>query len=215
MNRIRRSASGIAEVMGYMAKIVWLNGAYGAGKTTCAFELHRRLPGSFVYDAENIGYWIRKNSPKSLHCEDFQNHPQWRMFNREMLMWLANGFNGTVIVPMTLVNSRYYDEIVRNLSDNGVSVYHFILDASRETLLKRLNKRLDRGNTWAKAQIDRCLAAFKQEITEMKISTDNRAIDEIIADIAANCGLELAQDKRGRFRKFTDRYITLAKHIRR
>jgi predicted kinase len=198
-----------------MADIIWLNGAYGAGKTTCAFELRRRLPRSFVYDPENIGYWLRKNSPPALHREDFQDHPQWRAFNREMLTWLAEELDGTVIVPMTLVNRQYYDEIVQALIDGGVGVRHFILHAGRETLEKRLNKRLSRGETWAKAQIDRCLAAFEREITEEKIDTENRSVDDIITDIASRCGLGLAPDGRGGLRKIADRYITLVKHRRR
>ena len=35
--------------------VIWLNGAFGAGKTQTAYELHRRLPDSFVYDPENAG----------------------------------------------------------------------------------------------------------------------------------------------------------------
>ena len=43
--------------------IVWLNGAFGAGKTQTAYELRRRLPGSYVYDPENAGFFIRDNLP--------------------------------------------------------------------------------------------------------------------------------------------------------
>jgi deoxyadenosine/deoxycytidine kinase len=198
-----------------MPKIIWINGAFGSGKTTCAYELHRRTPGSFVYDPENIGYWIRKNYPPPLLQKDFQDHPQWRDFNYEMLNRLAAEFDGVIIVPMTLINRQYYNEIIQKLIDGGASVRHFILSASRETLLKRLNKRLRRGDTWAKAKIDRCLAAFENDITETKIETDNRPVDEIVTEMAALCGLELAPDKRGKLRKSVDRYIILAKHIRR
>lgn len=43
--------------------IIWLNGAFGAGKTQTAYELRRRLPGSYVYDPENAGFFIRDNLP--------------------------------------------------------------------------------------------------------------------------------------------------------
>ena len=39
-----------------MAMIVWINGAFGAGKTLTAGEIHRRLPDSVVYDPEDVGY---------------------------------------------------------------------------------------------------------------------------------------------------------------
>jgi chloramphenicol 3-O-phosphotransferase len=196
--QIRADVATVAGIKNPMAKIIWINGAFGSGKTTCAYELHRRMPGSFVYDPENIGCWIRRDSPQSLHSEDFQDHPQWRCFNCEMLNWLATEFDGAIIVPMTLISRQYYNEIIRKLIGGGVSVRHFILGANRETLLKRLSRRLERGDTWAKVKIDRCLTAFERDITETKIETDNRPVDEIVAEIAALCELELAPDKRGK-----------------
>jgi uridine kinase len=39
--------------------IVWINGAFGAGKTTLAGELHRRLPDALAFDPEYVGYLER------------------------------------------------------------------------------------------------------------------------------------------------------------
>ena len=36
-----------------MPVIIWINGGFGAGKTTLAEELHRRLPDAVVYDPED------------------------------------------------------------------------------------------------------------------------------------------------------------------
>jgi thymidylate kinase len=36
--------------------IIWINGAFGAGKTTLAEELHRRLPDALAFDPEFVGY---------------------------------------------------------------------------------------------------------------------------------------------------------------
>ena len=58
--------------------IIWINGAFGSGKTTCAYELHRRLPNSYVYDPENIGFVIRDNIPDEMKQKDFQDYEQWR-----------------------------------------------------------------------------------------------------------------------------------------
>jgi hypothetical protein len=38
--------------------IIWINGGFGAGKTTLAKELHRRLPDAVVYDAEDVGLML-------------------------------------------------------------------------------------------------------------------------------------------------------------
>lgn len=194
--------------------IIWLNGAFGSGKTTCAFELNRRLSGSYVYDPENIGYFIRKNTPQKLHKPDFQDYEEWREFNYAMLKRLNDEYDGVIIVPMTITNPQYYDEIVGRLMSNGCDVRHYILYAGRETLDKRLNKRLERGDTWAKAQIDRCIYAFDHVITEEKILTDNVTVDNAVDEIAKRSALTLPPDGRGSLRKRLDRGITLIKHIR-
>lgn len=199
---------------GEVSMIIWLNGAFGAGKTTSAFELHRRLPHSFVYDPENIGFFIRKNTPITTHKPDFQDYEQWRLFNYEMLKMIASEYDGTIIVPMTIVNRQYYDEIIQRLKDEGILVKHFILYANKETILKRLNKRLARGETWAKAQVDRCIHAFDHEITEEKIITDDKSIDEVVEEIAQRSEVSILPDHRNAWRKMLDRGITLIKHIR-
>ncbi|HZK01731.1 MAG TPA: AAA family ATPase, partial [Anaerovoracaceae bacterium] len=193
--------------------IIWLNGAFGSGKTTCAFELNRRLPNSFVYDPENIGYFIRDNIPKEIQNPDFQDYGQWRLFNYEMLRYIVREYSGVIIVPMTINKHQYYEEIIQRLIDDGIILKHYILYADKETILKRLNKRLERGETWAKSQIDRCIEAFNTEIDEEKIVTDNRSIDYVVEEIAKRSEVTLLPDKRTFLKKRIDRAITLIKHI--
>ena len=96
--------------------IVWINGAFGSGKTTVAQKLHEIIDNSFIYDPENVGYFLWQNEPESLkNKEDFQKEPLWRSFNYQMLRNIYENYNGTVIVPMTLVNTNYYDEIIGKL----------------------------------------------------------------------------------------------------
>ena len=194
--------------------ILWINGAFGAGKTTAAFELHRRIPASFVYDPENVGYFIRKNSPSALSQGDFQDIPLWRQMNVEMLKLLSSTHDGLIIVPMTLVNRKYYDEIITTLIDCGIHVEHCILYASKATLIKRLNKRLERGESWAKQQIDRCIDAFDTVITDTKIMTDDKSVDEIVEQIARLSNLTLTRNRRTFIKRWFDRCLTMLKHIR-
>ena len=80
--------------------IIWLNGAFGAGKTHTAYELKRRLPNACVYDPENAGYFIRKNLPPSIHVDDFQDYPMWRTCNLAILDYIAAHYEGDIIVPI-------------------------------------------------------------------------------------------------------------------
>lgn len=194
--------------------IIWINGAFGSGKTTVAHELHRRMPDSHVYDPENVGYFIWKNSPKSFKQGDFQDYPQWRSVNYDMLKMISERCDGPIIVPMTLVNPQYFDEIVGRLRADGVDVRHFAMLASRETLLKRLKKRGDRSDSWPVQQIDRCLASLSGERFEHHIHTDRLTIEEVVERIASEAGIGLVPDRRSKLRKSMDRLLVMIKHIR-
>jgi hypothetical protein len=57
--------------------IIWLNGAFGAGKTTTADHLCERLPDSRVFDPETVGIMLRPNLIDR-PVTDFQHWPPWR-----------------------------------------------------------------------------------------------------------------------------------------
>lgn len=197
--------------------ILWLNGSFGAGKTTVAHELQRRLPDAFVYDPENVGYFLRKNAPEVCRTEDFQDVPLWRDFNYETLKWIAGTYPGVILVPMTLNRQQYFDEIIGRLVRDGVVVHHVILWAGRETLLKRLGKRslgrLSREEFAVRA-IGKSLAFFATRPEGEKILTDDLTVDQVVEAVAARWGLALKEDGRSGLKKRLDRAGTLLGHIR-
>ncbi|MFT4246151.1 MAG: AAA family ATPase [Micrococcaceae bacterium] len=181
--------------------IIWLNGPYGSGKTTCAYELNRRLPNSHVYDPEISGFAIKRTTPKPLKHESFQDFHQWRKFNYSMLSDLAKDFKGTIIVPMTIINSDYYDELVKQLKDDGNKLRHLILFADKDTVRKRYEKGVRRFDKEPMRRLDKCLKAFETVITQEKIDTVNKSIDEVVEEIAYICNLRLRPDSRSKVRK--------------
>jgi hypothetical protein len=171
--------------------IVWINGAFGAGKSQTAQTLHRRIPHSFLYDPENAGSFIRENIPNAISKPDFQDHPMWREFNYSMLKTISRDYDGLVIAPMTIVNPQYFDEIVGKLRADQISVEHFTLLASKDILLKRLRSRGESENSWAAAQIDRCACGLSHEVFQRHIDTDNMTIQNVVELIASLSNLDL------------------------
>jgi thymidylate kinase len=57
--------------------IIWVNGAFAAGKTTLAQELERRLPEAMPFDPEYVGYILSKWVPPA-GSGDYQDIPLWR-----------------------------------------------------------------------------------------------------------------------------------------
>ncbi|PWU69546.1 MULTISPECIES: AAA family ATPase [Gracilibacillus] len=194
--------------------IIWVNGAFGSGKTQTSFELHRRIPNSFVYDPENIGFFIDKNIPKEIGNGDFQDYVIWREFNYTLLKYIESEYDGVIIVPMTIVNPLYFDEIIGRLRKEKMIVNHFVLWASKETIQKRLRKRGERNNSWSAKQIDRCLQGLSNDIFQQRINTENRTIENVAELIASQSRIDLLPDNRNKFRKKLDRMKTQLNHIR-
>lgn len=166
--------------------IVWINGAFGSGKTQTAFELHRRISNSYVYDPENAGFFIRENIPSGLEKDDFQDFVMWREFNFSMLKYINENYEGLVIVPMTVVSADYFKEVIEKLRVDNIEVKHFTLWASKETLLKRLKSRGEGEDSWAEKQIDRCMEGLSKDIFKEHIHTDNLSIEEVAKEIIEN-----------------------------
>ncbi|MGN8646797.1 AAA family ATPase [Gracilibacillus sp. HCP3S3_G5_1] len=194
--------------------IIWLNGAFGAGKTQTSYELHRRIPHSFVYDPENIGYFLNKNIPKNICKKDFQDYSIWRELNYITLKYLDSEYDGVIIAPMTIVNPQYFEEIIGKLRNDGVTVHDFVLWASEETLKKRLRKRGERKDSWAEQQIGRCMKGLANDIFQHRIDTDHMSIESVVEIIASKSNIELLPDNRNKCKKKLDRIKTQLKHIR-
>lgn len=193
--------------------LLWINGAFGSGKTQTAFELHRRLPHSFVFDPEHTGFFLRNNQPGHLNLPNFQDEPLWRQFNRELLLHIGGNFGGVVLVPMTLIRPDYYHEIITPLRQAGLRVDHYVLAAGRETIHRRLRSRLD-GSGWAAAQTDACLQGLRDPVFEHQIDTERLTVPEVAEHIAAASGLPLAA-RSGPVARQLQRASTLLRHIRR
>ncbi len=147
--------------------MIWINGAFGAGKTTLAEELHRRLPDALAFDPEYVGYILRLwvPAPKS---EDFQDIPLWRRLVAEFAIGMSADYGRALIIPMTLVNPEYREEIFGLISKTGEQILHVFLDVLPEELHRRIDAQvLQEDNPEADASarafrhrnVERCAAA--------------------------------------------------------
>jgi len=164
--------------------IIWINGAFGSGKSSVAEAIHKKVSHSFLYDPEQVGYFLWDNFPPELKRKgNFQHMDIWREFNYKILKHINANYTGAIIVPMTVYVKQYYDEILGRLADDGIAIKSFILSATKPTIIDRLAKRREANDCWAAQHIDICLNAFEQEIPGEKINTEGKSIDEIADEI--------------------------------
>jgi len=169
--------------------IIWINGTFGVGKTTAATGLQQRWSGSYIFDPEETGYFLRAQLPENK--DDFQDEPLWRTFNRQLLEQL-NTEDARIIVPMTLTNPEYFQEIIGTLRDSGHDVRHIALMAKEATVKRRLISRLESPNSWGGKQAEQRLRQLSDPLFSQQIKTDNLTKGQIVDAIALVTGIELS-----------------------
>jgi AAA domain len=207
--------------VGSWSVIVWINGAFGAGKTQTAYELARRLESASVVDPEVFGLALHKMLPPGSRG-DFQDLPQWRAGTLASLRQIEAAVAGAVIVPMTLVRDEYFEEIIGGLRSEGTQLRHYSLIASPATLRRRLRLRsgyglarlAGRDESWAIQQIDRCVAALESDRYATQIDTNDRVLDEVVERIAHDCHLGLVRPRDSRTGQRIRRLTIGLRHVR-
>lgn len=167
--------------------IIWLNGAFGVGKTTISKELKSKIKGSVIFEPELVGNFLM-DSARSLYSRDPLGWELWQVINYEILKRLSLKHK-YIIVPMNIIERKDYDSILGRLIDDGIDVRHIILDADKETILNRLKTRGESGE-WAYKYIDIFIEACNTVIPGEKVNS-NKSISEIVLQIENLCSITL------------------------
>ncbi|WP_042374073.1 NUDIX hydrolase [Streptacidiphilus neutrinimicus] len=123
--------------------IVWLNGASGVGKTATVRELLQLIPGSRVFDPEDIGALLRERflppQPSTGPADD-QDLVAWRRLVPDALAALHAqlGEDVQLLVPMALLRQDHRDEMFGALASRRIDVHHVVLHAEETVLRTRL-----------------------------------------------------------------------------
>jgi hypothetical protein len=197
--------------------LLWINGPFGGGKTATACELNRRLPGSVVCDPEHVGFGMRRMLPTALRG-NFQDLPAWRHSVVELLRLTLAGYDGPVIVPMTLVDSGYFREVIGSLREDGFAVRHFTLLAEPATVRRRLGRRSlgteVRRGSWAVEHLGEHLQRLGAPEFAAHIHTDRLTVAQVADAVASSAGLAIRPSADGPLRASLRRYATTIRHIR-
>ena len=186
--------------------IIWINGAWGAGKTTVATELQRRVSNSLIFDPELAGSYLNQVLPKTYQADDFQTFREWRQINFLMLKKLTEIHNGLIIVPMTLINENYIEEILGELRESGIQIDHYLLEANEKELNKRLTKRLEYGNSWARQRIQLAITELDRLNDIDVINTNHLSVDEVVEIIGTKSQLTLKEETRSLMKRQASRF---------
>lgn len=171
-------------------KIIWINGAFGAGKTCLANRIAEKIPNAFRFDPELLGSLLRELSdlPQPI---DFQDAVLWRRLVVSAIETVGDYTEGVVVVPMTIVNPRYYSEIIGQLA-NTFDVDSYFLEVPEEVLVSRISSQVLYQNdatrdvtvrSWRLDQIRRCLDGRQSLPHEVRSLDGTRNTDELVDEV--------------------------------
>lgn len=163
--------------------IIWISGAYGAGKSTVAEALKEKLSDALIYDAEAMGNAVRDNYPSWHNGAVFEDYPLWAEFNYRLLKDITARYAGAILVPMTILRQASYDNILAPLLADGIDVRLFVLDASTESLHDRILARGEGENCWCMQNREMARECARAIEGGKLIPTDGKSVEEIAEDI--------------------------------
>lgn len=117
--------------------IVWINGTFGAGKTTTARELVGLRPELRLFDPEWVGYMLAANL-KGIEITDFQDLAAWRELVPVVARQLTEISGQSLVAVQTVLSADYWADLRTGLSAQNLRLFHVLLDAGVDTLRARI-----------------------------------------------------------------------------
>ena len=117
--------------------IIWLNGTFGAGKTTTGALLVQKSHRLRLFDPESVGYMLRPNLT-DYPVSDFRHWESWRVLTPIVAGELIRFSGQNLVAPQTVLEEAYWDELILRLSELGHRVLHVLLEADQLIMRNRI-----------------------------------------------------------------------------
>jgi hypothetical protein len=90
--------------------ILWLNGAFGVGKTTTALAIRMHGPAWRLFDPEHVGLLLAMNL-SGVEFSDFQDLQPWRTLVPLIASEVSQFTGDDLIVAQTVLVQDYWEEM--------------------------------------------------------------------------------------------------------
>ena len=117
--------------------IIWINGTFGAGKTTTGTFLAQRDSRLRVFDPEWVGYMLMNNLADR-DFADFQQLESWRRLTPLVADELVRFTGQDRVTIQTVLDENYWDQLESGLSALGHEVVHVVVEADEFVMRQRI-----------------------------------------------------------------------------
>ena len=117
--------------------IIWLNGTFGAGKTTTGLQLAGRLANARLFDPEEVGYLLMRTL-EDHEFRDFQDLAPWRELVPVFTQKIALFTGQHLIAVQTVLREEYWQELTEGFERTELDIFHVLLHVDSDVLAERI-----------------------------------------------------------------------------
>jgi hypothetical protein len=179
--------------------IIWLNGTFGAGKTTTANQLVGRLKNARHFDPELVGYLLMK-ALGDHEFADFQDLSPWRELVPVFTAKIADFTRQHLIAVQTVLREDYWRELAQGFERTQLDIFHVLLHVDSDVLAERIKAdqhdagacqwRLDHISDYEK------LRPWMESAADLVIDTTNLSVADVAEQITAEAEKRIAKADR-------------------
>jgi hypothetical protein len=168
--------------------IVWINGAFGVGKTTTTTALVTALGDrARAWDPEYVGSMLTSQLP-DVPVADFQDWPAWRKLVVATGAAIHEQTGQLLVAPQTVVIPEYVTEIFTGFAEVGIPTFHVVLDASPDVVRQRALDDPDQDpRDWRLERLADYLSAraWLTQAADLVVNTDAAEPAAVVQQIVA------------------------------
>lgn len=169
--------------------IIWLNGTFGAGKTTTGRRLAGRLANARPFDPEEVGYLLMRTL-EDHEFRDFQDLAPWRELVPVFTESIARLTGQHLIAVQTVLREDYWQELTAGFERTSLDIFHVLLHVDSDVLAERIKAdqveagacqwRLDHVTDYEKAR------PWMESAADLVIDTTHVPVAEVAERIAVS-----------------------------
>ena len=175
--------------------IIWVNGTFGAGKTTTARQLAGRLANARPFDPEQVGYLLMRTL-EDHEFGDFQDLAPWRELVPVFAEKIARFTGQHLIAVQTVLREEYWRELTAGFERTPLDISHVLLHVDSDVLAERIEAdealavarqwRLDHISAYEKAR------PWMESAADLVIDATRLPADEVAERIAVEAERRMA-----------------------
>jgi shikimate kinase len=176
--------------------IIWLNGTFGAGKTTTARQLAGRLANARQFDPELVGELLM-TALDDHEFKDFQDLAPWRELVPVVTEKIASFTGQHLIAVQTVLREDYWRELTQAFKRTPLGIFHVLLHVDSDVLAERIKAdvidvracqwRLDHISDYEKSR------PWMESAADLVIDTTNLPVTAVAERIAVEAEKRIAE----------------------